>query len=86
MAGTKAAWTKERREKQRRIIGETKPWLKSTGPRTPEGKVASSQNARMPEWQAEANQKLEDIRRVALDIFGRKRWPKAPKPKWIRKS
>lgn len=86
MAGTKAAWTEERREKQRRQIQETKPWLKSTGPRTPEGKAVSSQNARMPAWQAEANQKLADIRHIALDIFGRKRWPKTPKPKWMRKS
>lgn len=86
MAGTKAGWTDERREKQRRIIQETKPWLNSTGPRTPEGKAVSSQNARMPEWRAEANRKLDDIRYVVLDIMGRKRWPKAPKPKWMRKS
>lgn len=86
MAGTKAAWTADRRERQRRIIQETKPWLKSTGPRTPDGKAASSQNARMPAWQAEANQKLDDIRYVVLDILGGKRWPKASKPKRMTKS
>ena len=86
MVGTKAAWTEERREKQRRIIQETKPWLKSTGPRTPDGKAASSQNARMPEWQAEANQKLDDIRYVVLDILGGKRWPKTSKLQRMPKS
>jgi hypothetical protein len=32
-------------EKMRRIINENKPWLKSTGAKTPEGKRRSSQNA-----------------------------------------
>ena len=40
-----SAWTPERRKRQAASIRETKPWLKSTGPRTSEGKKVSSQNA-----------------------------------------
>jgi hypothetical protein len=43
--GTKSAWTPERRARQAQIIRRTKPWLRSTGPRTREGKARSSQNA-----------------------------------------
>jgi len=38
-------WTQERRQKQAERIRQNKPWLKSTGPRTPEGKLKSSMNA-----------------------------------------
>lgn len=43
--GTSAAWTPERRAKQAENIRRWKPWKKSTGPRTPEGKARSSRNA-----------------------------------------
>lgn len=42
----KNSWTLERRKKQRERIMQNKPWLKSTGPITEDGKKASSQNAR----------------------------------------
>ena len=42
----KKSWTPERRRKQRERIMQNKPWLKSTGPTTEDGKKASSQNAR----------------------------------------
>jgi hypothetical protein len=45
VAGTRASWTPERRARQREIIRSTKPWTRSTGPRTPEGKAKSSKNA-----------------------------------------
>ncbi|MCB1783936.1 MAG: hypothetical protein KDI13_08055 [Alphaproteobacteria bacterium] len=38
-------WSEERRRKQSENIRKTKPWTKTTGPRTPEGKEAVSQNA-----------------------------------------
>jgi len=38
-------WTPERRARQAQKIREWKPWQKSTGPRTPEGKRKVSQNA-----------------------------------------
>ena len=38
-------WTPERRAKQAELIRSSKPWLKSTGPRTEEGKTRSAANA-----------------------------------------
>ena len=38
-------WTPERRLKQSLQIRQWRPWDDSTGPRTPEGKAASSRNA-----------------------------------------
>jgi len=43
--GTSSAWTPERRAKQAETIRRNKPWAKSTGPKTPEGKATSSRNA-----------------------------------------
>jgi hypothetical protein len=40
-----SGWTKEKRQAERDRINQTKPWLKSTGAKTPEGKTISSQNA-----------------------------------------
>jgi hypothetical protein len=38
-------WTPERRAKQSALIQTWKPWDKSTGARTPEGKAIASRNA-----------------------------------------
>ena len=38
-------WTLARRRRQAVAIRKFKPWLKSTGPKTPTGKSISSQNA-----------------------------------------
>lgn len=38
-------WTPERRERQAALIRAVRPWERATGPRTPEGKSASSKNA-----------------------------------------
>ena len=38
-------WTIEQKEKQRQAIKGWKPWEKSTGAKTPEGKAAVSKNA-----------------------------------------
>jgi hypothetical protein len=43
--GNQSYWTEERRQAQRDRINRVKPWLKSTGAKTPEGKAISSQNA-----------------------------------------
>lgn len=37
-------WTPEARQKQSELIRKVRPWEKSTGPRTPEGKANSSKN------------------------------------------
>ena len=38
-------WTPEQRARQSKIIQQWKPWIKSTGPLTPEGKAISAHNA-----------------------------------------
>jgi len=38
-------WTTEQRQRQRELIQRWKPWEKSTGAKTLEGKVKSSRNA-----------------------------------------
>ena len=38
-------WTPERRARQAELIRNWKPWERSTGPRTPEGKARTSRNA-----------------------------------------
>ena len=38
-------WTPERKQKQAALIKTWKPWEKSSGAKTPEGKKRSSQNA-----------------------------------------
>ena len=41
-------WTHERRTKQSAMIRQWRPWEKSTGARTPEGKTRCSRNADKP--------------------------------------
>jgi hypothetical protein len=38
-------WTREERDKQSELIRGWKPWARSTGPKTSQGKTASSKNA-----------------------------------------
>ena len=38
-------WTAEERQRQRELIQSWKPWLRSTGAKTAEGKRRSSQNS-----------------------------------------
>lgn len=42
----KSGWTDERRAKQREAIQRWKPWEKSTGPKTPQGKAQATHNVR----------------------------------------
>ena len=43
--GNQHYWTEERRQEQRERINAVKPWLKSTGAKTSEGKATVSRNA-----------------------------------------
>jgi hypothetical protein len=52
-------WTPEQRLEQSCKLRERKIWLKSTGPRTPEGKQASSRNARKASY--EQRQEMKQI-------------------------
>ncbi len=40
-----SGWTAERRAKQAKAIRRWRPWTRSTGPRTAQGKAISSTNA-----------------------------------------
>ena len=40
-----SGWSPERKQRQRESIQRWRPWEQSTGPRTPEGKAASSANS-----------------------------------------
>ena len=64
-------WTLERRERQAELIRQWQPWKQSTGPRTPEGKVAASRNAwqgghcaQLRELTKTLNAELADMRRI----------------------
>lgn len=40
-----SGWSEERRQRQAKLIRDTRPWEHSTGPRTEKGKRRSSRNA-----------------------------------------
>jgi len=42
---TANGWTPERRKRQSEAIRRWKPWMQSTGPKSPEGKAAAAGNA-----------------------------------------
>jgi hypothetical protein len=56
-------WTAEQKEQQSRKIHDWKPWEKSTGPITPEGKSVSSKNA-----QYEACQSFNELRMLKEEL------------------
>ena len=45
MSKQAAGWTPERRARQAELIRTWKPWAKSTGPKSPEGRQRVSRNA-----------------------------------------
>ena len=53
-------WTLERRQRQAELIRQWQPWKESTGPRTPEGKAASSRNA----WQGGQRAQLRELSKM----------------------
>ena len=50
-------WTLERRQRQAELIKRWRPWAKSTGPTTPEGKARVSRNA----WKGGHRQRLRAL-------------------------
>lgn len=54
-----SAWSTDRREKMSALMHELKPWLKSTGPVTAEGKRRASLNGRVSKLQKHAITPME---------------------------
>lgn len=50
-------WTPERRAQQAELIQQWRPWEKSTGPRSAEGKAVVAQNA----WRGGARQMFREV-------------------------
>jgi len=68
-------WTPERRAKQSAMIHQWKPWEKSTGARTPEGKTRCSRNADKPNsfrrQLKEINALLKEHKALMQELRGR---------------
>jgi hypothetical protein len=60
-------WTTEQRQRQRELIQRWKPWTKSTGAKTPEGKKRSSQNAYKTGKSLEFREFIKFINRLLKD-------------------
>jgi hypothetical protein len=63
----KRNWSPEAREKARQRMMSVRPWEKSTGPRTEEGKAKSSQNnfkhGRRSRTMTEVNRVITEVKR-----------------------
>ena len=57
-------WTPEQRQRQRKLIQRWKPWEKSTGAKTQEGKAKSSRNATKDGKSLEVRELIKAINNV----------------------
>lgn len=56
-------WTSERRAKQAKLIQSWKPWSKSSGPKSLEGKLKASKNSyKHGEYTQEALTQMKEVR------------------------
>ena len=60
-------WTIEQRQRQRELIQRWKPWTKSTGAKTPDGKKKSAQNAFKTGKSLEVRELFKAINRLLKD-------------------
>lgn len=63
-------WTPEQRQRQRELIQRWKPWEKSTGAKTPEGKKRSGQNAYKTGNSQEVRELFKVINKLLKDQKG----------------
>ncbi len=56
-------WSLEQRRRQSEAIQNWKPWERSTGPKSPEGKARVSGNG----WQGGSRQMMRDLARALRD-------------------
>ncbi len=75
MGNPAAGWTPERRAKQREAIQRWKPWEKSTGPKSDEGKARTAMNGyRGGQWiedrriQKELSRMLKEQRQMVEEV------------------
>lgn len=68
-------WTPERKAAAAALIRERKPWNRSTGPRTAEGKARASRNAfkggigaRLRELSRQINAQLRELKRITKAV------------------
>ncbi len=59
------SWTDAQRAAQAAKLHARKIWLYSTGPKTPEGKAASSRNARLPDYEQRQAERAEMVKILA---------------------
>ena len=57
-------WTPERRARQAELIRQWRPWEKSTGPSSPEGKKRASQNA----WKGGVRPELRELAALLREL------------------
>ncbi|CAK0754051.1 hypothetical protein CCP4SC76_2490004 [Gammaproteobacteria bacterium] len=50
---TMHGWTPERQQRQSEAIRQWRPWERSTGPKTPEGKAISARRGYKGDWRGE---------------------------------
>jgi hypothetical protein len=60
-------WTPEQRQRQRELIQRWKPWIKSTGAKTPEGKRRSSQNSFKTGKSLEIREMIKQLNKLLKD-------------------
>ena len=60
-------WLTEERQRQRELIQRWKPWTKSTGAKTPEGKTRSAQNAFKTGKSIEIREMIKQLNKLLKD-------------------
>jgi len=63
-------WTVEQRQRQKELIQNWKPWTKSTGAKTAEGKKRSSQNAYKTGKSLQIREFMKSINKLLKDQKG----------------